>query len=452
MLSLKNLNGYTFLAGNKYPVTLNEKSITIHFGVQEPKTIEETYKLIVYDYKSTGIFGTLVILSIPITSEDTVFSYTGDLFFRIENYVSQSTYNSMTLQFKELEYILPSSSLLSYNDDYFKFSREKTIPYSLSLKYMELNLTIEFEISSKGIFSPFKSSKVVTEPSINIYFDETDDFFFILELFEWVRNFFVFICNRRNIDLRNATLHAVFPLKMIDENHNTVDCIEKNNQILIPNYKYMEPNETEKEISKAPNINIFQNHLTELFQLFLPQTIDEMPLADAHFIHESSKKRNLIDLNQSIRITSTFEYFVRELLPEMHSETTIKFYEDLTSILEEYIQNATGKKKKKAKSFKNSLRPELSTMDKIIKVYNGYQDWNSLNNIFDIMTEETLELYAEAINLWRNELAHRKREYEPNAETIKAIEFLEKVNYCIIFRKANYSDDEIRNIIEHLFK
>lgn len=177
-----------------------------------------------------------------------------------------------------------------------------------------------------------------------------------------------------------------------------------------------------------------------------------MPLADAHFIHESSKKRNLIDLNQSIRITSTFEYFVRELLPEMHSETTIKFYEDLTSILEEYIQNATGKKKKKAKSFKNSLRPELSTMDKIIKVYNGYQDWNSLNNIFDIMTEETLELYAEAINLWRNELAHRKREYEPNAETIKAIEFLEKVNYCIIFRKANYSDDEIRNIIEHLFK
>lgn len=449
---MKNLNGYTILAGNKYPVTLNEKSITIHFGAQEQKTIEETYKLIVYDYESIGIFGILVILSVPITSEDTVFSYTGDLFFRIENYVSQSTYNSMTLQFKELEYILPSSSLFSFNDDYFKFSRKKNILHSLPLKYKEFDLTINFEISSKESIGPLKSSKIITEPSVNICFKNTDNPFFILELFEWIRNFFAFICNRRNIDLRNATLHAVFPSKKIDENDNIVDCIKKNNQILIPNYIYIEPNEAEEEILKAPNINIFQNHITELFQLFLPQTIDEMPLVDVHFIHESSKKRNLIDLNQSIRITSTFECFVRELLPEMHSETTIEFYEDLTSILDEYIQNATGKKRKKAKSFKKSLRPNLSTMDKIIKVYNGYQDWNSLSNIFDTMTEGTLELYAETINLWRNDLAHRKREYEPNAETIKAIKFLEKVNYCIIFRKANYSDDEIRNIIEHIFK
>lgn len=289
MLSLKNINGYTFLAGDKYPVTLNEKSITIHFGVQEPKIIEETNELVVYDYESIGQAGILVILSVPITSEDTAFSHTWDLFFKIENYVGQSTYDSMTLQFKELEYILPSSSLFSFNDDYFKFSRKKTILYSLPLKYKGFDLTINFEISSKSSIGPKKNSKTITQPSVNIYFKNTDNPFFILELFEWIKNFFAFICNRRNIDLRNASLHAVFPSKRIDENHNIINCFEKNNQILIPNYKYIEPNETDKEISKAPNINIFQNHLIELFQLFLPQTIDKMPLADIHFIHESSK-------------------------------------------------------------------------------------------------------------------------------------------------------------------
>lgn len=447
---MKNFNGYIFLAGNKYPATLNEKSITIHFGIQKPITIEETKQFIVYDYQSITNTCTLVVTSVSITSEYTVFSQTRDILFRIENYVSQSTYNSITLQFKELEYILPSSSLLSWNDYSFIFSRKKTIPYSLSLKYKESNLTVEFEISTKDVLGPFKSSKVMTEPSINIYFNETDDLFAIMELFEWIKSIFVFICNRKNIDLRKATLHATFPSQGFDENDDIVDCIDQNMQFLIPVYKYIEPNEKEEIISKAPNIETFKSHLTELFQLFLPQNTDDMPVADIQFIHESSIKRRLIDLNQSIRITSTFEWFVRELLPKMYSDTTSEFYSDLNSILDEYIESVSGKKKKKAKDFKKNLRADLSTKDKIEKVYNGYQDWNSLDSIFD-MSSDIVKTYAESINLWRNELAHRKREYEPNIDTIKAIRFLEKVNYCIIFRKANYSDDEIKKILSKIF-
>ena len=57
---------------------------------------------------------------------------------------------------------------------------------------------------------------------------------------------------------------------------------------------------------------------------------------------------------------------------------------------------------------------------------------------------------ADAANEWRNELAHEKREYCPDVKAIRANRLVEHLNYCIILRKAGYSNEEIKNIIQEI--
>lgn len=49
----------------------------------------------------------------------------------------------------------------------------------------------------------------------------------------------------------------------------------------------------------------------------------------------------------------------------------------------------------------------------------------------------------------RNELAHEKREYEPNIKTVEAIRLVKHLNYTIILRTAGYSDEEIKVILNN---
>ena len=52
---------------------------------------------------------------------------------------------------------------------------------------------------------------------------------------------------------------------------------------------------------------------------------------------------------------------------------------------------------------------------------------------------------SDIANRWRNELAHEKREYEPDSQVVDAIRLVEHLNYCIVLREAGY-DDNIMSI------
>ena len=56
---------------------------------------------------------------------------------------------------------------------------------------------------------------------------------------------------------------------------------------------------------------------------------------------------------------------------------------------------------------------------------------------------------ANVANDWRNELAHEKRTYEPDINTVDAVRLVEHLNYSIILRKAGYNTEEISNILEN---
>lgn len=137
-------------------------------------------------------------------------------------------------------------------------------------------------------------------------------------------------------------------------------------------------------------------------------------------------------------------------MPEISSQETIDFFSDIEVLVDAYIETATGKKKKKAKDFKKSLRPQVSLEDKIMKAYNGYKTWQALNPILAEWFGDDVSELASAANLWRNELAHEKREYQPDINVINAVRLIEHINCCIILRRAGYDDEQIKSILSEI--
>lgn len=218
---------------------------------------------------------------------------------------------------------------------------------------------------------------------------------------------------------------------------------------MIPFEKFIQEDEDGRVTSKTPLYGNYASHFSELLQMFFSVGTDENDTIGAIGIHPSAKYRYLLDLRQSLHITSSFEYYVRRFLPEMASESELKFCDEIRALLDDYISSHSGKLKKKAKDMKKGIQPKLSLSDKINKVWKGYEGWSPVEPILNDDFGRDLDELADAANEWRNELAHEKREYEPNIKTVKAIRLVEHLNYSIILRTAGYSDEEIKVILNN---
>ena len=367
--------------------------------------------------------------------------------YLLEGYTTGSKYSEMKLSFPELNYFLPSVENAKLVDTDFVFSRLKRTAYSFSINYRGTVLSVSFDTGVNVHTCTNATAETVSQ--VTLKFPETEDLEYIYDLFLRVRGFFAFICNRQNIGLRNAVLIGFYQTKSLKDK-KIVDVLEKTTQTFYPNQKYLEPLEEQSMLKKVPNSLLFASNLKELLQLFFEERAGDDAIVGTNSIHPSFKYRNLIDLKQSLHITAAFEYYVRSLMPEISSQATIDFIKDLESLLDDYIESATGKKKKKAKDFKKSLKPQISLEEKALKSFNGYDTWQPLAPILSEWFGDNISTLACVVNLWRNELAHEKREYEPNADVVTAIRLVEHLNYCIILRHAGYNDDEIKAILSEV--
>lgn len=165
-------------------------------------------------------------------------------------------------------------------------------------------------------------------------------------------------------------------------------------------------------------------------------------------IHPSIAARRLFDLEQFLQIIAAFEYYHRTFLPEKAADTTSQVYEEIKDLIQKYTDTLRGEKKRKAIRLQNSLVPAISLQDKLYKTYHGYADWLGAKFILTGYFGEDVTGLANIANEWRNELAHEKREYEPDKRVISAIRLVEHLNYCIILRISSFSDENIKAIVE----
>ena len=73
-----------------------------------------------------------------------------------------------------------------------------------------------------------------------------------------------------------------------------------------------------------------------------------------------------------------------------------------------------------------------------------------MKSIFSQWFGDDISTLACAANLWRNELAHGKQEYRPDEKVIDAVHLVEHINYAIVLRHAEYSDEQIKSILSDI--
>lgn len=450
------INGMTTICGRDIPFCFDteKESITVYTG-PSPIEIPEGMNTIVGQKFGMLTGGcTLFKLSVPLSNDCLAIAGTEaksvscsnqirEVEYSIDDYADGSRYTEMRLRFPELDYILPSMSRASIVDNDIVFSREKDSVYCFDVNYCGKTINVSFIRSSEAKANVKTTATTYSE--LQLKFQDTDDLEFLCNLYFAVRGFFEFICNRKNIGLRSVVLVGEYPRKKIEDG-KIVDARGYTRPTMSFSQKYLEPIEELKQVKKAPNIGLFSERFENLFQLFFEEKEGNGAIANGSS-HPSVKFRNLIDLEQSLHITAAFEYYVRTLLPKISSQETIEFLKDIEALVDGYIETATGKKKKKAKDFKKSLMPQISLEDKILKVYGGYENWDSLLPVLVEWFGDDVSELASAANLWRNELAHEKREYQPDVNVIHAVRLVEHLNYCIILRKAGYSDEAIKSIL-----
>lgn len=370
--------------------------------------------------------------------------------FYIENYEEQSEFTQMRFAFSELDYFLPSSNACSLcgtegNLTDLMFSRTPKEVVGFSFYYLERRINFTLRIYAEGKCGT--RSTALTKTELLLKFEKTNDLDFFVRLFELVNDVFCFLCNRRNITLHSVTLDGErikkYPLHkdgktVIDERP------VKTSQTLVIINKYKDNWESEKVIQKTIRYTVLSARFEQLFLMFVNNKVSVFS------VHSSIAARNLIDLKQSLHITAALEHYYREYIPDTPSGDAIEFYDEIKTLLQEYAENHTGKKKKKAKSLIKGISPEPSLMDKILKVYRGCPEWTGLESVLDEWFGSQVDDLAEVANEWRNELAHEKGKYEPDKRVVSAIRLVEHLNYCIVLRQAGYCDEQIKKILEDL--
>lgn len=456
----QSINGNTIICGNDYPFCYDQENekIIIYLGMKPVELPDNLDKIIGQRFGMISGGNTLYKLSVPLSNDGmivegekvqnvTLANQVRTIEYLIDDYQLNSKYTEMRLQFPELDYFIPSRGRAIISQEQFIFSRINDAMYSFDIHYRDTVVNVSFNSKVEVHVKAKTIAETISE--VTLKFHETDEEGYLLGLYTCMRNFFCFICNRSNIGMRSAILIGKFPHKTL-EDRKIVEKDAYTKQKLVLNQKYLEPLEEQKQLNKVPNSRIFSTNLKELVQLFFEEKIEGTAKINGNSIHPSFKYRNLIDLEQSLHITAAFEYYVRTVLPEISSAETLAFFNDIEILVDEYIKTAKGKMKEKAKKFKKLLRPQVSLEEKILKAYEGYSTWKALKPILIEWFGDNIADLASSANLWRNELAHEKREYQPDINVIKAIRLVEHINYCIVLRLAGYDDEQIKIIVAEI--
>ena len=357
----------------------------------------------------------------------------------IDNFDNQTKYHEVRFRFDELSYFIPGYAKVSVVDNTLVFDRSVNELLSFIMKVRSTNTTVKLVIYSNGICLP-SSSSAQTVSEVRISFDPTDDYEFLHLLYLIVEDTFSFICNRKNLKLDSAILVGTYEFEGV---HPTTS-------ILHVYDKYKEPVEEEKVISRTANYEHFENCFGGLMQIIASNYDEAGGTISMGGIHPSTSKRSLIDLRQSINITSAFEHHVRRFMPEISSSDTLQVYDDIKKLItDRYISMVTGKRKKVAKDIVKNLKPTISLGDKISKAVQGYTGWDSLESVVNERFPDW-DALAGIANSWRNELAHEKREFIPTYDTIRAVRLVEHLNYAIVLRAVGYSNERIKQIVNEV--
>ncbi len=274
---------------------------------------------------------------------------------------------------------------------------------------------------------------------LSLHFNDTNDYELLRKRYYIVKQFFSFICYRKNIDFRKILLLGR------DENDKMTIIGTIHN-----NYKLEK--EDERIVKKTVKYDLLKSHIKDIFEL-----ISNDNLYTEH-IPSTYNDRLKITPSRFILITAAFEWSIRGIYNIPISEKQERVKNDILRVISDL---------KEKEDYNHNLRKQLEFYKKIIenidsnlskKISYALKDLSVIlekfiKNIYKINGRENFKYseIAERIQNQRNNYAHGNIDKDINTNVILDIIILEWVNYAMILKKLGYKDEEIIEIIKVIF-
>lgn len=348
----------------------------------------------------------------------------------------------------EINYIHPVNQAISLILDPSNFNEKGVATLSTQEFDVTTTETQQFTVDGKEVHSFFgitrKVSTKIHEPPLSLKsalifdFASTDDYAFVLRLWQIARSFIRFLCYRKNIFISQVELSC--PAKEgKHENFATMFLLNQNGKI---------ESDTLQKGRYIKQIRIAGHE---------GQVLSDIASGNLYLRHlpESSQTGRKIDASRFVMITAAFEWEFRKLYPSgiRKSDATITAEKDVSETLKEQISNTSGKRKEILKRLSKQVEAD-SLKSEIIQVCKDY------SSIFGCFGEHLFHLndlelnyneMGERLSSQRNNFAHGNLDKEFIGASALDLILLEFVVYTLQLKSYGIEDTEIQRSINELF-
>lgn len=295
--------------------------------------------------------------------------------------------------------------------------------------FFEISRTISFKIDKPPL---------TLESVMHFEFDATNDYSFILRLWQIARDFIRFLCYRNNIfitkiDLSTSDDDGKYKnfAKMYINNRD-----EESEELPLQKGRYIKQihiaGKEGEILSDIASDSIYLRHLPETFE-------------SGHHINAA----------RFVMITAAFEWEFRRLYPDgiKKSEATINAENAVYEEIQKEIDNSSGKKKSIYKFLQRLVRSD-SLQSEIIQIGKDF------SGIVDVFGKHLYQINGEELKYsemgqrlsdQRNHFAHGDLDKDFIGLSLLDLMFLEYVVYAMQLKNYGLSDIEIQRSINELF-
>ena len=331
---------------------------------------------------------------------------------------------------------------LELHDTMTNISEEKQFTYrGISVKY---SFSIYRKAQYTDINYPVKLNSV-----FSLFFDETNDYTWIYEVFWIAFQFIRYLCYRQNIQLSEAKL-LFGPDKEGLYSHGGKIIIDKR---FLMDYIEKESVAQKKYIEYEPAKNVIH----KILQLIADDNIYLL-----HIPH-SSEDRRYISPSRILLICAAFEWEYKQAYGESTNQERIVLSQEVIQLLNSNFTELTGKKKSLYKGYVKSSEKffkDKPLSSKIITALNDFDDIlfpHIRNHIISIddRKSKNRKIYNQIghnIESIRNKYAHGEINRDVNKGAAFDTRAIEWLVYCMQLKRAGLPSCDIAKIIEKLFQ
>ncbi|MBJ7540990.1 hypothetical protein JG537_04560 [Streptococcus sp. SL1232] len=352
---------------------------------------------------------------------------------------SDETISCMEFSCQELDYIHPMHRVYTIShetsDKDIILKAQKNNPRKIKNRVFNLEgreIGLYFGIATK-ISEKQNNSSIVFNSTMRFEFEPTNDYIFILHLYEIARQFIQFLCYRRNIVFNGVNLVS---------NKVKIGIMYESSEVIC---------ESTPEKRGYISANLIEEHAVDILNC-----IAEDRLFLRH-IPKNYEESTVVDVASFLSVMTAFEWEFKKKYPNIDDQKSQKATVAENAVEEEIvklIESSTGREKAIYKKLRKSIRSFTPLNQKIQLIFKDYQDEIELfgKKLYLRNNEEfNINNISSRLAEQRNDFAHGNLDKEFNSTTIIDIILMEFIIYIMQLSYCGVESVNIKKAINDLF-